>query len=124
MLPQYYPNYKTVHRHFQQWCREGLPRTVLTDLANTLRDRGDVKGSECYIDATFASAKGGGEQIGLNRRGIGVKVMAIVYRHDLPLAVSTRAANHHEVTLVQLSFEFYMIEAKPRNLIWRQSVRQ
>src|SRR5215469_10965077 len=22
MLPQGYPNYKTVHRRFQQWCRE------------------------------------------------------------------------------------------------------
>ena len=43
--------------------------------------------------------------------------MAIVDRHGLPLAVSAHAANHHEVTLVQLSFEFYMIEAKPENLI-------
>ena len=43
--------------------------------------------------------------------------MAIVDRHGLPLAVSTHAANHHEVTLVQLSFEFYMIEAKPDYLI-------
>ena len=43
--------------------------------------------------------------------------MAIVDRHGLPLSVSTHAANHHEVTLVQLSFEFYMIEAKPENLI-------
>ena len=43
--------------------------------------------------------------------------MAIVDRHGLPLAVSTHAAKHHEVTLVQLSFEFYMIEAKPQNLI-------
>src|SRR3569623_2784367 len=43
--------------------------------------------------------------------------MAIVDRHGLPLAVSTHAANHHEVTLVQQSFEFYMIEAKPENLI-------
>ena len=31
--------------------------------------------------------------------------------------MSTHAANHHEVTLVQLSFDFYMIEAKPENLI-------
>jgi len=46
-----------------------------------------------------------------------VKIMAIVDRHGLPLAVSTHAANHHEVTLVQLSFDFYMIEAKPENLI-------
>ena len=43
--------------------------------------------------------------------------MAIVDRHGLPLSVSTYAANHHEVTLVQLSFDFYMIEAKPENLI-------
>ena len=43
--------------------------------------------------------------------------MAIVDRHGLPLVVSTHAANHHEVTLVQLSFDFYMIEAKPENLI-------
>lgn len=33
------------------------------------------------------------------------------------LAVSTHAANHHEVTLAQISFDFYMIEAKPDNLI-------
>jgi transposase len=31
--------------------------------------------------------------------------------------VSTHAANHHEVTLVQLSFDFYMLEAKPEHLI-------
>jgi transposase len=72
---------------------------------------------ESFIDATFASAKGGGDEIGKTKRGKGVKIMAIVDRHGLPLAVSTHAANHHEVTLVQLSFEFYMIEAKPENLI-------
>jgi len=43
--------------------------------------------------------------------------MAIVDRHGLPLACSTHAANHHEVTLIQLSFDFYMIEANPDNLI-------
>ena len=43
--------------------------------------------------------------------------MAIVDRHGLPLSVSTHTANHHEVCLVQLCFDFYMIEAKPENLI-------
>jgi hypothetical protein len=43
--------------------------------------------------------------------------MGIVDRHGLPLAVSTHAANHHEMRLVQLSFDFYMIEAKPESLI-------
>ena len=34
-----------------------------------------------------------------------------------PLSVGTHAANHHEVRLVQLCFDLYMIEAKPENLI-------
>jgi len=117
MLPQGYPNYKTVHRRFQQWCREEVLRAVLTDLANELRERGAIDEREAFIDATFAAAKGGGEEIGPTKRGKGVKIMAIVDRHGLPLAVTTHAANHHEVTLVQLTFDFYMIEAKPENLI-------
>jgi transposase len=117
MLPQCYANYKTVHRRFQRWCREKVLRDVLVDLANALREEGAIDESECFIDASFASAKGGGEAIGPTRRGKGVKILAIVDRHGLPLSVSTHAANHHEVTLVQLSFEFYMIEAKPDNLI-------
>lgn len=43
--------------------------------------------------------------------------MGIVDREGLRLSVSTNAANHHEVTLVQLSFDFYMIEATPEHLI-------
>ena len=62
-------------------------------------------------------AKGGGSEIGPTKRGKGMKIMAIVDRHGLPLSVSTHAANHHEVRLVQLCFDFYMIEAKPDNLI-------
>ena len=117
MLPQSYPNYKTVHRRFQQWCRDEVMRVALTDLANTLREQGALDESECFIDATFASAKGGGDEVAATQRGKGVKIMAIVDRHGLPLAVTTYAANHHEVTLVQLTFDFYMIEAKPENLI-------
>jgi hypothetical protein len=60
MLPQSYPNYKTVHRRFQAWCRDEFLRRI---------------------------------------------------------SVSTHAANHHEVRLAQLCFDFYMIEAKPENWI-------
>ena len=117
MLPQSYPNYKTVHRRFQTWCRNEILRRVLTDVANELRDRGVLDEEECFIDATFVMAKGGGAEIGPTKRGKGLKIMAIVDRHGLPLSVSTHAANHHEVRLVQLCFDFYMIEAKPENLI-------
>src|SRR6187200_2557865 len=117
MLPQSYPNYKTVHRRFQAWCGDEILRRVLTDVANELRDRGALNEEECFIDATFVMAKGGGLEIGATKRGKGMKIMAIVDRHGLPLSVSTHAANHHEVTLVQLSFDFYMIETKPEHLI-------
>ena len=117
MLPHCYPNYKTVHRRFQTWCRNDVLRDAMTDFANALRDEGVLDESECFIDATFASAKGSGDEIEPTKRGKHSKIMPIVYRHGLPLAVSTHSSNHHEVTLVQLSFDFYMIEAKPENLI-------
>src|SRR5262249_12421687 len=108
MLPQSYPNYKTVHRRFQTWCRDEVLRRVLMDVANELRDRGALDEEECFIDATFVMAKGGGAEVGTTKRGKGMKIMAIVDRHGLPLSVSTHA---------ELCFDFYMIEAKPENLI-------
>jgi transposase len=81
-LPQCYPNYKTVHRRFQQWCQQEVLREVLTQLANTLRDEGTIDERESVIDATFAAAKGGGDAVGLTKRG--VKILAIVDRHGLP----------------------------------------
>ena len=69
----------------------------------------------------FSSANSGGDAIGPTKRGKGVKIMGIVDRHGLPLAVSTHAANHLAVTLVQLSFDFDMIEAKLENLIGDRS---
>jgi transposase len=32
MLPQSYPNYKTVHRRFQAWRRDEILRRLLTDV--------------------------------------------------------------------------------------------
>ena len=117
MLPQCCPNYKTVHRRFQRQRQHEALRQALTDPADELREQGSIDESECFIDAVFASAKGGGQEGGKTKRGKGVKILGIVDRRGLPLSVSAHAANHHEVTLAQLSFDFYMIEAKPENLI-------
>ena len=62
-------------------------------------------------------AKSDGTEVALTKREKGVKIMTIVDRHGLPLSVSTHAANHHEVRLVQLCFDFYMVDAKPENLV-------
>ena len=69
MLPQSYPNYKSVHRRFQTWCRDEVLRRVLMDVANELRDKGALDEAECFIDATFVMAKGGGAGIGPTKRG-------------------------------------------------------
>lgn len=71
----------------------------MTALANELRDMDLIETEESFFDASFSPAKGGGAEIGKTKRGKGVKIMAIVDKHGLPLAVSTRAANHHEVPL-------------------------
>jgi transposase len=42
MLPQCYPNYKTVHRRFQTWCRSEVLRGILMDIANELRERREL----------------------------------------------------------------------------------
>ena len=55
MLPQSYPNYKTVHRRFQQWVSQDILRSILIKLANALRERDLLDPSESYIDATFAN---------------------------------------------------------------------
>ena len=87
------------------------------DIANSIRAARVLDEEQRFIDATFVMAKGGGAEVGPTKRGKGMEIMVIVDRHGLPLSVSTHAANHHEVRLVQLCFDFYMIEAKPENLI-------
>src|SRR5215813_9091522 len=38
-------------------------------VANELRDKGALDEEECFIDATFVMAKGGGSEIGPTKRG-------------------------------------------------------
>jgi len=117
LLPPCDPNYKTVHRRFQQGCDREVLREILTQLANTVREAGAIDERASFLDATFARAKGGGDEIGTTRRGTGVTILAIVDRHGLPRSVSPHAAHHHEVTLVQRSCNFDLLEAKPEHLI-------
>ena len=65
----------------------------------------------------FRFGKKWGDGIGNTRKGKGVKIMAMVDRHGLPLAVCTESAGRAEVKLVQLLFEFMFIEALPEKLI-------
>ena len=46
-----------------------------------------------------------------------MSTLAKIVAHNANRFEPPHAANHHEVRLVQLCFDFYMIEAKPENLI-------
>ena len=84
----------------------------MSHLDNAFRDdAGPLAESECFIDATSGSAKGRGDELRPTKRGKGANSMVIVERRGLKVAVSTHAGERHEATLVQLSFEFCMIEA-------------
>lgn len=54
-----YPSKSTCHKRFQEWVRSGVFEKVLKALARDLKRRGKLDLSECFIDATFVSAKKG-----------------------------------------------------------------
>jgi transposase len=58
-LPPRYGPSSTVHDRFQNWRRAGVLTAILQGLAEDLRARGQLDLSECFVDATFASAKKG-----------------------------------------------------------------
>ena len=58
-LPGRYGPKSTCHRRFQQWVDAGVFEQILRTLAEDLRTRGGLDLSECFVDATFASAKKG-----------------------------------------------------------------
>jgi len=61
-LPRRYGTKSTCHRRFQDWVEKGVFEEILTALADDLEERGGLDLSECFVDATFASAKKGGPQ--------------------------------------------------------------
>lgn len=70
-LPARYGSHQTVHRRFQEWEQQGVMRGLLRALADDLRDRGKLDVSECFVDATFASAKKGAMELAIPARARG-----------------------------------------------------
>lgn len=70
-LPARYGSHQTVHRRFQEWEQQGVMRGLLRALADDLRDRGKLDVSECFVDATFASAKKGAMELATPARARG-----------------------------------------------------
>jgi transposase len=58
-LPREFGARATVHRWFQRWTREGLFEKAMRAAGRLVETRGAYRVYECFIDGTFAKARGG-----------------------------------------------------------------
>jgi Transposase and inactivated derivatives len=116
-LPRRFGTKSTVHRWFQTWVREGVFENVMRDAGRCVEERGGYRLYECFIDGTFAKAKGGGDGVGCTKAGKGVKIMVLVDANGLPVAVDTASAGPHESKLVQRLFAFMLTVDTPERVI-------
>lgn len=111
-LPRRFGAKSTVHRWFQIWTQAGVFEEIMRSAGRVVEERGGYRLYECYIDATFSKARGGGDGIGATKVGKGVKIMVLVDARGLPVAIDTASAGPHESQLVQRLFDF-MLTAEP-----------
>ena len=116
-LPRRFGTKSTVHRWFQTWVRKGVFENFLRQAGRCVEERGGYRLYECFIDGTFAKAKGGGDGIGCTKAGKGVKIMILVDARGLPVAVHTGSASPHERKLVQHLFDFMLTQETPPRVI-------
>ena len=103
-LPARFGSKSTVHRWFQIWTQAGVFEQIMRDAGRCIEARDGFKLYECFVDGTFAKAKGGGDGIGATKAGKGVKIMVLVDARGLPVSVETMSASPHESKLVQSLF--------------------
>ena len=116
-LPRRFGSKSTVHRWLQTWVRDGVFENIMREAGRCVEARGGYRLYECFIDGTFAKARGGGDGIGRTKAGKGVKIMILVDARGLPVAVDTGSANPHESQLVQRLFDFMLTTETPLRVI-------
>jgi transposase len=116
-LPRRFGSKSAVHRWFKRWVEDGVFENIMRDAGRLVEERDGYRLYECFIDATFSKAKGGGDGIGCTRVGKGVKIMVLVDARGLPVAIDTASASPHETRLVQRLFEFMLTEETPERII-------
>jgi transposase len=116
-LPARFGSKSAVHRWFKRWVEAGVFEKIMRDAGRFVEEQGGYRLYECFIDATFSKAKGGGDGIGLTRVGKGVKIMVLVDARGLPVAVDSAPANRSESHLVQQLFDFMLSSEAPPRLI-------
>lgn len=116
-LPRRFGPKSTVHRWFQTWVRDGVFENIMRQAGRCIEERDGFRLYECFVDGTFAKARGGGDGIGCTKAGKGVKIMVLVDARGLPVSVDTLSASPHESQLVQRLFDFMITSQLPERVI-------
>jgi transposase len=116
-LPRRFGSKSAVHRWFSLWVREGVFENLMRDAGELVEERGGYRLYECFVDATFSKARGGGDGVGVTKAGKGVKIMVLVDARGLPVAVTTGSAGPHESKLVQGLLGFMLTLDTPERII-------
>ena len=116
-LPKTFPPKSTVHDYLKRWSRSEAFRKIFSRVICQLVECGRINLDECFVDATFAAAKGGGMEVGLTRKGKGTKLQIVVDAKGLPLGFSMANASTGETSMVQQTLAFMEQEVLPEKLI-------
>lgn len=77
---------------------------------------GAIDLGRCFIDGMFVRSKNGKERVGNTKCGKGHKLMVIVEKTGIPIAVHVDSARPHEVKLVEPVLKKCMIKALPNSI--------
>ena len=116
-LPRQFGSKSAGHRFFQRLVREGVLERLLQEAGQLVEEHGEYRLYECFPDAAFCPARGGGDGIGRTKVGKGVKILIAVEARGLPIAVQSCSARPHESTLAQGWFDFMLTKEVPKRLV-------
>lgn len=104
-LPREYGAPTTVWRRIKCWGEAGVWEHIWRAALAALDLRGQLDWTMAFLDGSFASAKKGGDKVGLTKKGKGTKWMLVTDGHGLPLGFHLDSANRAEVRLAQQTLD-------------------
>jgi transposase len=112
-LPREYGAPATVWRRLKRWGEEGVWEHVWRAALAALDVQGKLDWSMTFLDGSFASAKKGGDQVGLTKKGKGTKWMLVIDGNGLPLGFHLDSAKTAEVRLAEQTLDTVSV-GRPR----------
>lgn len=117
-LPKSFPSYATCWRRLQTWSRSGIFQNAWQRCLRELDGLGEIDWKTALADGMFARAKKGGDCVGKTKCGKGTKVMTMVDRDGIPLALAVYSATPSEVRLIEPMLTHRVLARLPQRLVY------